>query len=411
MDKQTILNIVNTRGVSYLTQAQKDLYYNDFKPVAPDPKRIPTVLPGQTIYSSGQGNDTTYRQVAETPSPVVGGTPTAGTINNYNQYNQVPTAPASSSYPAYTPYDGGRHSITVYGPNGQTANVWGPDKDVALASLGAGWQETPPGYVSPSSKANLYAPDPNILKELSIMMSDPDFVSAYGGTSKGNFIRNGDKITNVLTGKTYSIRDTTIAAATDAAGAIVDSGHTLNPNLTPEDLALVDYTSFLEQAGKLVSPYYAQRFNLAKQTIETGLGRLNEDLTKKQGEIERTSEETKRTGQETLADRGLTFSGQRGRFDTQLRDQTSRQQEDALTTAQRSGQDLLNKGLEAYGSSTLSGLGNTSIGGRSLNFGSTPVIGSEEYQRTTDTNALARSLAADENTRRQYAYNLSTRSF
>jgi len=242
-----------------------------------------------------------------------------------------------------------------------------------------------------------------------VPINDPDFQAVFSGKAQsGNYGKTPNGVVDLTTGNIYTNESIVSDFGRSAAERISQSGYTLNPKA---NFDLVSMDDFLKQAGSTLNPYYKSQFDSIASTLSTGLSRLKEDLGLKEAELGRTAEETRRTGQETLAERGLTFSGQRQKFDTDLSDKLTRALNLAQTEAFRSGQEALTKAEQSIGTANLSNVSLPSFGGRSLSFSTAPIIGEKQYEQTSNQQTLARALASDENLRRQYAYNLSNRSF
>jgi hypothetical protein len=229
-------------------------------------------------------------------------------------------------------------------------------------------------------------------------------------TLLSRLIRTGNNYTDTYSGKVYSANELATMFGNSVASAIVASGKTVNPNISDNDLSLVTFKDFMTEAESAISPYYASQFNTLKSNLATKFQELSSDLTIKRRQLEEESSDIRQQGQETLAGRGLTFSGQRTRFDTR---QTQTLQ-DALNAAETSTYRTAQEGLQTaesnIGTTNLSGIPLPSYGGRTLSFSTTPVKGTYEYQQSADIFNRAQALAAAENARRQYAWNTKKNS-
>ena len=185
----------------------------------------------------------------------------------------------------------------------------------------------------------------------------------------------------------------------------LSSGKTINPNLTPEQIAQIDPAEFLRQAEASISPEYKQKFDLLKRDLTTNLSRLGYDLSLKEKETQQAFERTNLQGGEELAGRGLAFSSNEQTFRQKTREARDAEITAAQETAYRSGTDVTRKAEELGGTETLASTVLPSIGGRSLSLTGTaqaPIIGS--YQR--DRQSLIESLAKENETqaRNRQAY-------
>ena len=271
------------------------------------------------------------------------------------------------------------------------------------------FDNTGTGNVIKTSATNQYTNISSKGISSGVPVDDPDFQRAFSGEAQaGNYGRTPNGIVNLTTGQLYDNNSVISALATTTATQMAQSGMTVNPNV---DFKLVSWADFMDQAGQQIAPQYKEKFDIIKNTVTTGLSRISEDLGLKKDELGRSADEARRSGQETLAERGLTFSGQRQSFDTKLSEELNRSLSLADTSAFRGGQDLLNEAEQKVGTSGLQGISLPSLGSRSLSFGATPLKGDLSYQQYTDQFNRAQSLASDENARKQYAYNLSNRSF
>lgn len=197
-------------------------------------------------------------------------------------------------------------------------------------------------------------------------------------------------------------------AETVAQGAI-ENGKTLDPNV---DYSLVDFTTFLDQAKTVVSPYYQSKISGLVDSFKQNMASLGADLSAFETKTTKEAESTKLAGEETLAGRGLAFSSGRETFTKQLGEQT----QTTLEQGRRGIAETAQKGLtgleQDIGTTRAVGaLGTTpTIGGRQLSFGTTPTTGEIPFMESESTINRARALASDENARRAMAQNASIRA-
>jgi len=213
------------------------------------------------------------------------------------------------------------------------------------------------------------------------------------------------------------------SAAYNTGQALVASGYQFNPAMTGGgeggsnggggfdmgSFDLVDYKSLLDEAQKVVSPFYKQQLDFLKKDLETNLTDLGVDLTRVSGQITRQANRERKTGNEDMAERGLAFSSNRKTFNDDLTVDTNDALAQKADIAFRSGRDLVTKAERVGGSNNLMSTALPQLGGRSLSFGG-GVTGDLEYEQKEKTDTLARLLASDENLRRQEAYNRNLRS-
>lgn len=220
-----------------------------------------------------------------------------------------------------------------------------------------------------------------------------------------NLVETANGYIDSTTNQFYTKEDVVTQVANDIAPGLVASGITVNPDV----LKLTSFEDFMTQAGDRVNPYYKSMYESTKNLVSTKLTQLSQDLGLKTDELNRTSDNNIRTGRETLAERGLSFSGQRQTFDTESQQSLNRNLDLANTSAFRSGQDILTQAESQIGTSNLQGI-NTNLGGRNLQFGNN-ITGSAPYQQYTDTYNTAQGMSNDKNRKLQYAYNLNNTSF
>lgn len=79
----------------------------------------------------------------------------------------------------------------------------------------------------------------------------------------------------------------------------------INPDV---EISQGEIAKYLGQAKQELDPYYKQLFSQAEQDLTTGLRQLGEDVTSREGELERQYGKGLQNIQEQAAQRGLTFS-------------------------------------------------------------------------------------------------------
>ena len=183
----------------------------------------------------------------------------------------------------------------------------------------------------------------------------------------------------------------------DVVTAVVSSGKTVNPGLTPEDLAAIDPANFLTQAEAVISPSYKEKFQVVKDSLLRDFSNLGYDLNKSIEDTNRVTAENQLTGREDLAGRGLAFSGTRNKFETDTIDKQTRAVEDANVKTQRLAQEAASSAESKIGTEAVRGLNLTPFGGQSVQFGSTPLTGSipseQKYATLQESRYLAEQAA------------------
>lgn len=224
----------------------------------------------------------------------------------------------------------------------------------------------------------------------------------------GELISTPDGFVSKTNGQIYNNEDVALATTIPVAQSVYKSGNTVDQ----EVFKTVDFRDFLGEAGKFIDPYYTSKYEQTKNLVNTKLTQISEDLGIKKSDIQRQSEAQTLAGRETLAERGLTFSGQRNIYDVRQNENLNRGLSLADTEAYRGGQDILTQAEGQIGTENLQGVNIPSYGGRSLSFSSTPIKGDLPYQQYGAVDSLSRILATDENARKSlaYSYNLSKNS-
>jgi len=200
---------------------------------------------------------------------------------------------------------------------------------------------------------------------------------------------------------------TTAAQQTNPFKNVVDvldkSGYKPNPDLTPEDIAALDPKNFMQQAEGLVAPFYKQEFNQAKTDFGRILDQIKGTYGRNEQDINRQTEQAQLTGRESLAGRGLAFSGQRNTFEQNTLDTKQRAEDQARRLAFNQA-GTVGRSLERQlGTANIGDLQAPQINGRSLfNFSQEPVIGTLERQRLYEKKQMARQLSTDAARKRGY---------
>lgn len=193
-------------------------------------------------------------------------------------------------------------------------------------------------------------------------------------------------------------------AIDDALHAIIGSGYAINPGLTPEDIAAIDPAKFMDSAAATIAPEYQQKFSVASDALKRVLSNTQEDYTASTTKTNREADASLLSGTETIAGRGLAFSGAREKFIGDVGYERQLGLDEAAKTAQRTRQTALGTAEGLLGTSGVQNLGvNTNIGGRSLAFSSTPIVGSYNSEKAYTTESIAKQLASQEAQRRSYA--------
>ena len=184
--------------------------------------------------------------------------------------------------------------------------------------------------------------------------------------------------------------------------AVVASGKTINPNLTAEDLAAIDPATFLQQAENSIAPEYAGKFAEVKDSLIRTLSNLGYDLNLKKQSIQREAAAAMDTGEEELAGRGLTFSGKRLKFTQDLNDETARSLAAEDVATGRNVQEAISSAEGKIGTEQVRNLGFANPTSQSIQYNSSPLIGSLTSERQFLKESMAKELARGEAERRAY---------
>lgn len=188
----------------------------------------------------------------------------------------------------------------------------------------------------------------------------------------------------------------------DIVDSVVASGKTINPNITPQELAAIDPAVFLQQAENSIADEYKGKFQTIKDSLTRTLGNIGYDLNLKKQETQRKYESDLEMGQEELAGRGLAFSGNRIKFEGKLSDQMQRDQTAAEVAATRGVQEAASGAEEKIGTEQVRGL-NFGDFQNKIQLGSVPVTGSLTSERQYLKESMAKELEKQERERRAYA--------
>jgi len=185
---------------------------------------------------------------------------------------------------------------------------------------------------------------------------------------------------------------------------MVESGKTVNPTII-DKLPDINIEDFFKQAEKELAPFYKQKFDTAKQDLVRGLQNIGVDLGKELSGITRQSDQTRLSGREDLAGRGLTFSGKRNKFETNLTDATDRATERARTLAFRGAGDIGRQTERYTGTNALTDLNLPQVGGeKAFQLSSDPLIGTLQQNRRSAIQELGRTRAVDAAKRRALTF-------
>ncbi len=184
---------------------------------------------------------------------------------------------------------------------------------------------------------------------------------------------------------------------------IVDSGNTVNPNITPQQLEDLDPAIFLREAEASIAPEYKQKFGLAKEDLVRGLQEIGVDLSEELSGITRQAKQTRLQGREAFAGRGLAFSGQRETFETNISGAEQRATEQSRKLAFREAGQLGRTGERLIGSERVRGLEIPQIGGEQAFTPKGGLIGSLEREKQFTVESLAKESETQERQERAFA--------
>jgi hypothetical protein len=298
---------------------------------------------------------------------------------------------------------------SIQGTTGQTM-YQGPSIVDYLNSIGEPSDFNSRRKISQMIGVSNYTGTPEQNTQILNIIRNPQGENQYGGIGIQQYSPNkldlsrliptSNGFVNQQTGEIHSEKDVARSIGNQIGTMSYNSGYRIDP----EVLKLTDWRDFLDQANQTIDPYYQEQYKQIRDITSRKISQIEQDLGLKTGELQRTSERNVRTGRETLADRGLTFSGQRQTFEQQSKDELQRSLDLANTEAQRSAQDILRQAEGQSGTSNLQGYVPNTVGGRALLFGN--ITGALPYERESQIFNRAQALSSSENARRQYAWNL-----
>lgn len=185
---------------------------------------------------------------------------------------------------------------------------------------------------------------------------------------------------------------------------VVKSGKKVNPGLTEDDLKAIDFKTFLKEAENSISDEFKGKFAAVEQNLLRDLGNLGVDLTRFTDKTNKEAKDSLISGAETLAGRGLAFSSTQNQFQTDVEDARSLALKEEEDRVARLGQGLLSGAEEKIGTDAVKDINRRpKIGGTSLEFSDTPLVGSLVSEKQYTKEAIAKQLATQEAQRRAYA--------
>ena len=191
----------------------------------------------------------------------------------------------------------------------------------------------------------------------------------------------------------------------DMLESVVSSGNTINPNITPEDIAALDIENFIAEAEASVSAEFRQKFSNAKQDFVTFFERTDQDLSSRIASIGREKDVTQLAADESFAGRGTATSSRRLKFDKDLREEAERRGKDVRTLAFRGASDVGKSAERLLGTEALRGTEIPKIGGEAaFSLSETPQIGSLQREKQFTIESLARQSQTDEARRRALTF-------
>jgi len=160
----------------------------------------------------------------------------------------------------------------------------------------------------------------------------------------------------------------------DTYQKLLDRGLQIDPNveITPEKAA-----EFLSQAEKEVEPYYSSQFKLAKENLLYQLGYSEDSLLRKEQEFEKNYSNSLRSLSNTMAERGMAYSGERGRQEQDLAQNAQTSLDEARRQLSYQAGLQTREFARQYGETGLKELG-------TANIQETPQVlaGMKQFQRT-----------------------------
>lgn len=133
---------------------------------------------------------------------------------------------------------------------------------------------------------------------------------------------------------------------------LVNKGYTINPDLNIDDSTIA---KFLDQAQKEINPYYAQMIEGEKQKLARDLGQTAEQYGNEVKNQEVQFGQNLDNARESYADRGLTFSGQRGLGEQNMLDAQNRSLQSLSSQYGNQFSNVLQGAEQKLGTANLSG--------------------------------------------------------
>lgn len=172
----------------------------------------------------------------------------------------------------------------------------------------------------------------------------------------------------------------------DAMSGYVDtitkSGKIVNPDITIDDNLIAQFTA---QAKTELGDYYKPLFDQTASDIKTGLQRIGEDLGSYTTQLSKQFGSQLENTQESFARRGLNFSSDRNKAETNLADTYATALAGKQQDAQRSAYDLGVAGVRKLGSSFFPSETASYLSGQTPTLGKAGVYG---FSNGTKRNAL-----------------------
>lgn len=179
-----------------------------------------------------------------------------------------------------------------------------------------------------------------------------DYYSRYGTAGGQSF--PGSTYTPSTSGNGSGNTGTNGSGLPDSANKMLDvlqdkiTNSVINPDVEINS-TMID--GFLAQAKQELAPYYGQLFKQADEDLRVGFKQIGEDLASNEEQLGRKYGQDLQATQESLAARGLAFSGIRDKQENDLASQTKSAIEAGRREAERRALDLGTKGERLLGSS------------------------------------------------------------
>lgn len=180
----------------------------------------------------------------------------------------------------------------------------------------------------------------------------------------------------------------------------------INPDIQIDDATAQRY---LEQAKTELGPWYKQAFAQTDIDLKTSIEREKQAFAQKEQDLSKSFGQDLEKTQQGFADRGLTFSSQRGKAESDLSSAYTQALDRAGTTAAQNIQDTATTGERTLGSANMPSLDTSIRSGTSFNFntpgsyGATMGTGTKSLFSGTagTTGTLERAKLFDETTRQK----------